>query len=64
MTGKDGEQKCGWSSTWKIAEDSNSDLVKGYSFVGACSKGASILLSMSADAALSSNAVFEVLTHF
>lgn len=34
VTGADGEQKCAWSSTWKIAEDSNAGLVKGYSFVG------------------------------
>ena len=26
--------KCGWNSTWKIAEDSNAEIVKGYSFVG------------------------------
>ena len=26
--------KCGWNSIWKIAEDSNAEIVKGYSFVG------------------------------
>ncbi|KAK3697137.1 hypothetical protein LTR37_017633 [Vermiconidia calcicola] len=34
VKGVDGEDKCSWSSTWDIAKDSNSDLVKGYSFVG------------------------------
>lgn len=35
MTGADGEQKCGWNSTWDITEvDSTSNVPKGYSFVG------------------------------
>ena len=34
VTGADGEQKCAWSSTWKMDPDSNPDTVKGYSFVG------------------------------
>ena len=34
VRGKDGQDKCGWNSTWDIADDSNSNIVKGYSFVG------------------------------
>ncbi|KAK5131764.1 hypothetical protein LTR08_000595 [Meristemomyces frigidus] len=35
VTGADGEQKCGWNSTWDIAEvASTSNVPKGYSFVG------------------------------
>lgn len=35
VTGVDGEQKCGWNSTWDITEvDSTSNVPKGYSFVG------------------------------
>jgi len=35
VTGADGEQKCGWNSTWDITEvSSTSNTVKGYSFVG------------------------------
>lgn len=35
VTGADGEQKCGWNSTWDITEvDSTSNIPKGYSFVG------------------------------
>ena len=34
VMGADGEQKCAWSSTWKMDPDSNPDTVKGYSFVG------------------------------
>ena len=35
VTGNDGLQKCGWNSTWDIAEvSSTSNVPKGYSFVG------------------------------
>lgn len=33
-TSTSGEQTIEWNSTWRIAEDDNADLVKGYSFVG------------------------------
>lgn len=35
IIGDDGEQKCGWNSTWKIEDvESTSNIPKGYSFVG------------------------------
>ncbi|KAK4539856.1 hypothetical protein LTR36_010317 [Oleoguttula mirabilis] len=35
VTGADGEQKCGWNSTWAIEDvASTSNVPKGYSFVG------------------------------
>ncbi|CAK3774461.1 glycoside hydrolase family 12 [Lecanosticta acicola] len=33
-TSSSGEQVIDWKSSWDIAQDSNADLVKGYSFVG------------------------------